>query len=210
MPRPQPLGGGPGIPAGGSRFTPRLELRQFRRRDLESLVDAAADSLPELNKWLPWAHSGYSRRDALVFLRDSVSAWSEGRAFDFTIRYLDDPAFHVGNVSVWYISRQSRVGEVGYWIRSSETSKGIGSEATAGILAVAFDELDLHRVVLRIAVGNRASERIAEKLGFTREGLLRQELQVNGEWMDHSIWGLLETEYELMKQHYADAGWLTA
>jgi RimJ/RimL family protein N-acetyltransferase len=195
---------------GGSRFTPRLELRPFRRRDLDALVDAAADSLGDLSKWLPWAHAGYGRRDALVFLRDSVSAWGEGRAFDFTIRYLDNPGFHVGNVSAWYISRQSRVGEVGYWIRSSETSQGVATEATARILAVAFDELALHRVVLRIAVGNRASERVAEKLGFTREGLLRQELQVNDVWMDHSIWGLLENEYHQLKPGYADAGWLSA
>ena len=195
---------------GGSRFTPRLELRPFRRRDLDALVDAAADSLGDLSKWLPWAHSGYGRRDALVFLRDSVSAWGEGRAFDFTIRYLDNPGFHVGNVSAWYISRQSRVGEVGYWIRSSETSQGVATEATARILAVAFDELALHRVVLRIAVGNRPSERVAEKLGFTREGLLRQELQVNSVWMDHSIWGLLEDEYHQLKLGYADAGWLSA
>jgi RimJ/RimL family protein N-acetyltransferase len=185
-------------------------VRPFRRRDLDSLVDAAADSLSDLNKWLPWAHSGYGRRDALMFLRDSVSAWSEGRAFDFTIRYLDDPGFHVGNVSVWYVSRQSRVGEVGYWIRSSETRQGVATEATARILEVAFDELALHRVVLRIAVGNEGSERVAEKLGFAREGLLRQELQVNGEWMDHSIWGLLEEEYRHMKNQYTDAGWLTA
>ncbi len=195
---------------GGSRHTPRLELRPFRRRDLDALVDAAADSLADLSKWLPWAHSGYGRRDALVFLRDSVSAWGEGRAFDFTIRYLDDPGFHVGNVSVWYTSRQSRVGEVGYWIRSSETSRGVATEATARILEVAFGELALHRVVLRIAVGNRGSERVAEKLGFTREGLLRQELQVNGEWVDHSIWGLLEEEYQYMKTQYTEAGWLTA
>ncbi len=195
---------------GGSRFTPRLEMRPFRRRDLDALVDAAADSLPDLSKWLPWAHSGYGRRDALVFLRDSVSAWGEGRAFDFTIRYVDDPGFHVGNASVWYTSRQSRVGEVGYWIRSSETGKGVATEATARILKVAFDELGLHRVVLRIAVGNRGSERVAEKLGFIREGLLRQELQVNGEWMDHSVWGLLEDEYRYLKTQYAEAGWLTA
>ncbi len=78
------------------------------------------------------------------------------------------------------------------------------------MLAVAFDELALHRVVLRIAVGNRGSERIAEKLGFTREGLLRQELQINGQWVDHSIWGLIEEEYRAMKAEYAEAGWVVA
>lgn len=183
-------------------------MRPFRRRDLDTLMDAAAESLADLNKWLPWAHAGYGRRDALVFLRDSVSAWGEGRAFDFTVRYLENPGFHVGNVSVWFVSRQSRVGEVGYWIRSSETRRGVATEAAARILEVAFDELDLHRVVLRIAEGNLASERVAEKLGFTREGLLREELQVNGVWMDHSVWGLLEDEYRGMKTQYADAGWV--
>lgn len=196
--------------AGGPRHSPRLELRPFRRRDLDALVDAASDSITDLNRWLPWAHVGYGRRDALVFLRDSVSAWGEGRAFDFTIRYHDQPGFHVGNVSVWFVSRQSRVGEVGYWIRSSETRTGVATEAAARVLEVAFDELALHRVVLRIAVGNRGSERVAEKLGFTREGLLRQELQINGQWVDHSIWGLLESEYRAMKTEYAAAGWVVA
>ncbi len=210
MPRPYAASGASGLLAGGSRFSPRLELRPFRRRDLDALVDAASESISDLNRWLPWAHVGYGRRDALVFLRDSVSAWGEGRAFDFTIRYLEDPGFHVGNVSVWFVSRQSRVGEVGYWIRSSETRKGIATEATARVLAVAFDELGLHRVVLRIAVGNRGSERIAEKLGFTREGLLRQELQINGTWVDHSIWGLLEEEYRSLRNQYLDAGWVVA
>ncbi|MDH3606409.1 MAG: GNAT family N-acetyltransferase [Acidimicrobiia bacterium] len=194
--------------ASASRFSPRLELRPFRRRDLDGLVEAAADSIADLNKWLPWAHAAYGRRDALIFLRDSVSAWGEGRAFDFAVRYLENPGYHVGNVSVWFVSRQSRVGEVGYWIRSSETRKGVATEAAARILEVAFEELDLHRVVLRIAVGNHGSERVAEKLGFTREGLLREELQVNGEWMDHSVWGLLEKEYRAMKTQYANAGWV--
>lgn len=192
------------------RHTPRLELRPFKRRDLEALIEAIGGSLPELNEWLPWAHLDYGRRDALVFLRDSVSAWGEGRAFDFTIRYRDDPSRHLGNVSVWFTSRQSRVGEVGYWIRSEEASRGIATEAAARVLEVAFDELNMHRVILRIAVGNSSSERVAEKLGFTREGLLREELQVRGRWLDHSVWGLLVDEYRRLRQEYAAAGWVAS
>ena len=191
--------------SGSPRFTPRLELRPFKRRDLDPLTDAVAESLPSLNEWLPWAHLGYSKRDALVFLRDSVSAWGEGRAFDFTIRYRDVPDYHVGNVSVWFTSRQSRVGEVGYWIRSGDTGTGVATEAAARSLEIAFDELDMHRVVLRIAVGNRASERVAEKLGFRQEGLLREELQVRGQWLDHTVWGLLDSEYRQLRQQYTDA-----
>ncbi len=183
-------------------------LRPFRRKDADALFEAASSSLPELNRWLPWAVLTWQHRDAMSFLRDSAAAWSEGRAWDFSIRRIDDPDRHLGNVSVWFTARQARVGEIGYWVRTDETGKGVATEAVARCLAVAFDELNMHRVVLRIAVGNVASEQIAAKLGFTREGLLREEVLVNGVWLDHSLWGLLEHEYRRERSRYAAAGYV--
>lgn len=180
------------------RTTSRLELRPFRRRDLESLWEAVHESWPELAAWLPWAHAGYGRLEALRFIRESASAWAEGRAFDFAIRDRDDTERHLGNISVWPTSKRERTGEIGYWIRSAAAGDGIATEATARVAQVGFEELDLHRITLRIAVGNRGSERVAEKLGFTREGLLRKEVLVHGVWLDHSLWGLLEDEYRTM------------
>ncbi len=68
----------------------------------------------------------------------------------------------------------------------------------------------LHRVTLRIAVGNVASERIAEKLGFVHEGLLRKEVMVAGEWLDHTLWAMLEDEYRVERERWAEEGWVTA
>jgi RimJ/RimL family protein N-acetyltransferase len=190
------------------RTSPRLVMRPFRRRDVEPLLAAVSESVADLKRWLPWAHGRYGRAEALRFIRESSAAWLEGRAFDFAIRTHDDRTRHIGNVSVWHTSRREQSGEIGYWIRSSETGKGICTEAVARILQVAFEELALHRATLRIAVGNRSSERVAEKLGFVQEGVLRQEVQVNGAWLDHSLWGLLEDEYRLNRSRYAAAGWL--
>lgn len=178
------------------RATDRFDLRPFRRRDADALLEAVTASLPDLHQWLPWAHLGYNRIDANRFLRESMRAWKEGRAFDFAIRRHDDPDRHMGNISVWHVSKPFRVGEIGYWVRSDETSTGVGTEVTARMLEVAFDELNMHRVVLRIAIGNRASERIAEKLGFQVEGVLREEIKVGSEWLDHTVYSLLEGEYE--------------
>lgn len=191
-----------------SRYTPRLVLRPFRRRDLDSVLTAIADSLPELEEWLPWAHQAYGRAEAMRFLRDSGAAWAEGRAFDFAIRPRHDPGYHLGNISVWPTSQRERSGEIGYWVRSSVAGTGIATEAAARVAEVAFDELGLHRVTLRIAVGNRASERVAEKLGFTHEGLLREEVLIRGTWMDHTLWAMLEDEYQTRRDGYVDAGWL--
>ena len=69
------------------------------------------------------------------------------------------------------------------------------TEATRRLLRYGFDDLRLHRIVLRIAVGNRGSERVAEKLGFTNEGTLREEVKVGSSWLDHTVWGLLEDEW---------------
>ena len=131
-------------------------------------------SLSELHEWLPWAHMDYTREDAIAFVRDSIQAWREGKAFDYAIRRRDDPETHVGNISIWQTSRSGRIGEIGYWIRTDMSGRGYATEATRALMAVGYDHLGLHKLTLRIAVGNRGSERVAEKLGFTCEGVLRR------------------------------------
>jgi ribosomal-protein-alanine N-acetyltransferase len=80
-------------------------------------------------------------------------------------------------------------------VRSDATTHGIATEATAAIVKVGFDQLGFHKLTLRIAIGNRPSERVAEKLGFSREGVLREELLIRGRWVDHTLFSLLEREY---------------
>ena len=178
------------------RYTDRFVLRPFRRRDAEALHRAVHASHLELGEFLPWAHAGYSRMDAANFIKDSNRAWREARAYDFAIRRPTSPDHHLGNVSVWFVSRGFRSGEIGYWIRSDETDNGIATEATRQALCIGFTKLKMHRIILRIAIGNRSSERVAEKLGFIREGVLREEIKVRGEWLDHSVWGMIEHEFQ--------------
>lgn len=175
--------------------TDRLILRRFHRRDVSSLEEGVRSSLADLNEWLPWAHMDYTRDDAVAFVRDSVQAWREEKAFDFAIRPREDPDRHLGNISIWQTSRTGRIGEIGYWIRTDLTGRGYATEATRALMRVGFELLGLHKITLRIAVGNRGSERVAEKLGFTREGLLREELLIRGNWMDHTLYSMLEGEF---------------
>lgn len=176
------------------RYSKRLMLRPFHRRDVGPLDRSIRESLADLEPWLPWA-VGYERSVAQRFVRESVAAWSEGKAFDFAIRLLDDPDRHVGNVSVWYVSQQNRVGEIGYWVHSGFSNAGIATEATARTIQIGFEELMLHKITLRIAVGNERSVRVAEKLGFSKEGTLRDEVRVGSKWIDHTVWSLLESEW---------------
>lgn len=175
--------------------TDRLVLRRFTRRDVPSLEEGVRASLADLNEWLPWAHMDYTRDDAVAFIRDSVSAWKDDKAYDYSIRASDDLNFHLGNISIWQTSRTGRIGEIGYWIRSEVAGKGFGTEATLAVMREGFRSMNLHKIVLRIAVGNLGSERIAEKLGFHREGVLREELLIRGNWIDHTLFSILDREH---------------
>ncbi|MDX1469772.1 MAG: GNAT family protein, partial [Acidimicrobiia bacterium] len=175
--------------------TDRLVLQRFTRRDATTLDDAIRASLPDLHQWLPWAHLDYSASDTSAFIRESMQAWKDDRAWDYSIREKSTPGTHVGNISLWTVSKLGKIAEIGYWIRSDSTNQGICTEAVDRLLHEAFRSLGYHKVVLRIAVGNDASDRVAEKLGFTREGVLREELLIRGNWVDHSLWSLLDREY---------------
>jgi len=184
----------------------RLTLQRFARRDATTLDDAIRESLTDLNQWLPWARMDYTPSDTTAFIRESIQAWKEERAWDYSIRLNEDPRRHVGNISFWTVSKLGKIAEIGYWVRSGETRQGICTEAVGMLLDEIFDSLGYHKIVLRIAVGNDASDRVAEKLGFTREGVLREELLIRGNWVDHSLWSLLDREYRAAKRSRAARG----
>ncbi len=187
----------------GQLDTERLVLRKFNRRDASTLDEAIRASLPDLNQWLPWARMDYTSGDTTAFIRESAQAWKEDRAWDYSIRKREDPSRHIGNISVWTTSKLGKIAEIGYWIRSDEAGKGVCTESVDRLLEETFDALSYHKVVLRIAIGNDASDRVAEKLGFIREGVLREELLIRGNWVDHSLWSLLDREYRSMRRSRA-------
>jgi ribosomal-protein-serine acetyltransferase len=178
----------------------RLILQRFTRRDAATLDEAIRVSLPELNQWLPWARLDYTPSDTNAFIRESIQAWKEERAWDYSIRVKEDPRRHLGNISLWTVSKLGKIAEIGYWVRSDETNRGICTGAVELLLEETFDSMRYHKVVLRIAVGNDASDQVARKLGFTREGVLREELLIRGNWVDHSLWSLLDREYRAARR----------
>ena len=184
----------------------RLVLQRFTKRDAGPLDEAIRESLADLNLWLPWARLDYTTADTTAFIRESIQAWKEERAWDYSIRFADDPRSHIGNISFWTVSKLGKIAEVGYWVRSSTTSRGICTEAVELLLKEIFESLGYHKIVLRIAVGNDASDRVAEKLGFTREGVLREELLIRGNWVDHTLWSLLDREFRAARRGGAVRG----
>ena len=83
---------------------------------------------------------------------------------------------------------------LGYWTGAPFARRGFMTDALSGLLPFAFDRLALHRLGAAVLEGNVASNRLLEKVGFTREGLARKYLRIDGEWRDHVLYGMLCTD----------------
>lgn len=101
-----------------------------------------------------------------------------------------------GSVRLKDIDMSDRKAKIGYFIGQRFTGKGIVSSAVFTVLEFCFGPLNLNRIELRCASGNEPSKRVAERLGFVHEGVLRQEEYLNGVFVDHHIYGLLATDFE--------------
>jgi ribosomal-protein-serine acetyltransferase len=100
-----------------------------------------------------------------------------------------------GAIRLKNISRNDRKAEIGFFLGRQFTGKGIATSAVSAVLAWCFNHLHLNRIELRCASGNAASMRVAERLGFSPEGLLRQDECLNGVFVDQYVYGLLAGEF---------------
>jgi ribosomal-protein-alanine N-acetyltransferase len=97
-----------------------------------------------------------------------------------------------GQVTVDNVVRGAmRSGWLGYWIDRGVAGRGMGSLAVALVCDHAFGAMGLHRLQADIRPENEPSQRLVERLGFTREGVLRRYLDIDGEWRDHLAYALL-------------------
>jgi RimJ/RimL family protein N-acetyltransferase len=158
-----------------------LRLRPWVPADLPELVAAAND--PEIGRWMPAIPYPYLRADGEAYLRRST-----GRDGAFAI--VDEERL-VGGIAV--SARKWKRAEVGYWVRADARGRGIGSRALALVSEWAFAH-GYRRLQLHADVDNLASQRVAEKAGYRREGVLRAWIELNGVPRDHVMYSLLESD----------------
>lgn len=102
----------------------------------------------------------------------------------------------VGVVDLVNVDRQFGNAEVGYFFAPESWGNGYATAAVERVVDYAFDELRLHRVYARVFAFNEGSARVLETVGFEREGVLREDAYMHGEYVDTLRYGLLESERE--------------
>lgn len=150
-------------------------IRPFQPSDVDLLFAAARESLNELSPWMPWCHPDYSIEDSKSWVMSRGTAWEKGEEYSFMIFEIKSGAF-LGGVGLHHIDKLDRCANLGYWVRTCRAGQGIAPAAVRFIAQFGFQQLNLNRLEIIIDVGNKPSQRVAEKVGAQREGILRKRI----------------------------------
>ena len=173
----------------------RITIRRFRSEDVFLLYDAARESIETVYEWLPWCHPKYSLEDSSSYVLSRDEAWRKKEEYSFAIVDARTDRF-LGGVAINGINPLHRVANLGYWVRKNHTGRGTATAATLLAARFGFDALGLQRIEIVAAVGNVASQRVAEKAGAKREGVLRKRLLLNGQVHAAVLFSLVAEDLE--------------
>ena len=149
-----------------------------------------------LDRWLRWSSSLRTLADVAEFVRGFEAKLATGDGFHCGIRV--DRAL-AGGVVCWYINRQNRNAEVGYWLGQGYTGRGVATRAARWAVDRLFAIEGLHRVEMQCGVGNGPSRAVAERLGFRAEGVRRESHWITDRFVDHVMYSMLDREWEALR-----------
>ena len=155
-----------------------VRLRPFAEGDVPAIAAACQD--PEIPRWTA-VPSPYTEADARQWLESD-----EEESFAVVDKASDEL---LGSIGVRYLD--GGIGEVGYWVKREARGRGVATRALGLIARWALVDKGLGRFQLRADVANEASQRVAEKAGFVREGVLRSALAFKGERRDVVMYSLV-------------------
>jgi ribosomal-protein-serine acetyltransferase len=152
--------------------TPRLLLLAPHTGEAEEMNRAIVESAAELKPWMPWADPVPTLEATRIWCQRSLARYAAREEIYFRL-YQREPRVYGGNVSLcrmdWGVPRF----EIGYWIRTSLTRRGYATEAAKALTDFAMNALKANRVEIHMDELNVASRRVAERAGFSLEGILR-------------------------------------
>jgi RimJ/RimL family protein N-acetyltransferase len=155
--------------------TERLVLRCWQPTDAPALKEAVDASLEHLRPWMHWATGEPSSlEDTIELLRRFRGLFDTDR--DFVLGLFEPDESRVLGGSGLHTRHGPEALEIGYWLRVDAEGKGLASEAAAALTRVAFERCGVDRVEVRVDPANERSQRVPERLGFTREATLRRRL----------------------------------
>ena len=172
--------------------TGRVRLRHLEESDTDSLFEIFSDR--EALRF--WGFPPFNERaEAAKLLAEIHDYFRQKTLFQWGIAQKTDDKI-IGTSTLFRLDEQSRRAEIGYILNRRHWGKGLAIEALTALLNFAFEKMNLHRIEADIEPRNAASVKTIERLGFRREGYLRERWIVGGEIQDSLFYGLLRSDWE--------------
>jgi len=172
--------------------TARLDLRALASTDADALFALRSD--PVVQRY--GSHTPWTQRQAAVdYIGRDEQGMAAGRHAQLAIVRRADAEL-IGTGTLYALDAQCRRADLGYALHPSAWGRGYATEAVTALLDWGFEQLDLNRVEADVDPRNTPSARLMERLGFIREGCLRERWIVGGEVCDSLMYGLLAREWK--------------
>lgn len=165
-------------------------VRPHEVGDIDALFIAVRESIAEISPWLPWCHADFSREELAGFVEVSRKGWADGSQYQFAI-FDSATGSALGGISLNHIAKSNRLANMGYWVRTSATGRGVASEAVKLVAAYGFRDLGLSRVEIAAIPENTAGRRVAQRAGAKFEAVVRNRLVMHGGAYDAALYSLI-------------------
>ena len=176
----------------------RLLVRLVSAADLPPLLEV--NSSQEVTALLPYA-TWSSMADAEAWLERMKSTQATGLALQF-VAVLKSTGTAIGTCLLFRFEEGSARAELGYALGRAHWGQGLMREALVALIDCSFRTMGLRRLEAEVDARNAASARLLNRLGFTKEGLLRQRWVTKGEVKDVEFYGLLQSEWSTLESRH--------
>jgi RimJ/RimL family protein N-acetyltransferase len=167
-------------------------LRPWSEADVPSILTGFGDATVQRFSWSQ--ARPYTEADARSYLAEQEEARLRGEELHFALAEPSDPGALLGGGSLYDINLGEGRAAVGYWLAPEARGRGIATCAVRLIARWAFEELGIARLELTCGPDNEASQRVALRCGFVREGVLRSHMPFKGARRDTVVFSLLPDE----------------
>jgi ribosomal-protein-serine acetyltransferase len=167
-------------------------LRVLEESDASELYALVDTNRAHIGEWMAWVSATRSRDDILAFLRTTRKQLAANNGFQCAI-LADDTI--IGVVGFHAVDWTNGSTSIGYWLAENRQGRGTMTDAVRALTDHAFRELRLNRVEIRVAVKNLRSRAIPERLGFEREGVLREAERLGERFNDLVVYSMLAKDW---------------
>jgi len=172
---------------------PDIQLKSWQIENAAELFTLTDKNREYLLPWLPWVPGVKEVADSVKFITTSLEEMEKGEGLELGIWYRNKLA---GCLGLHALSRSNRRASIGYWLDADHQGKGIMTQSAKSLINYCFTVFDLNRLAIEAATENHPSYSLAERLGFTKEGVIRQYEIVNGCFLDYLLYSLLKSEWK--------------